>query len=478
MGLIQPEEHRLAKLRELRELGVDPYGGGFPSASPIAELTARFHELEGRTVRLAGRLTAQRRMGKATFMDVKDWTGRVQTLFQLDRLGEQQMRVQAQLEAGDIVGVEGQLLKTRTGEVTVFVDQFSVLAKALIRPPEKWHGLRDQELRYRQRSVDLFTNDEVMACFLRRSQIVRAIRDFLGARGFVEVETPMMQAVASGAAARPFRTHHEALDIDLYLRIAPELFLKRLLVGGVARVFEVNRNFRNEGISSRHNPEFTMLEVYESYGDYGTMMALAEEMIVHLARDVCGCTSLPFGEHVIDYTPPWPRRPFWSLLEEHLGLRRGDEDGLRARAAEQGVERAQADHPDLVAYRLFEKQVERHLIDPVFVVDYPRSVSPLAKAKPDDPDLAERFELYLAGMEIAPAYSELNDPLEQERRFREQVGREDERVQIDLDFLRAIAHGMPPAGGMGLGVDRLVMALTNQRSIRDVILFPLLRPAD
>jgi lysyl-tRNA synthetase class 2 len=304
------------------------------------------------------------------------------------------------------------------------------------------------------------------------------MREFLHQRGYVEVETPMMQSIAGGAAARPFITHHNALDIDLYLRIAPELYLKRLLVGGMERVFEINRVFRNEGISSQHNPEFTMLEVYEAYGDCGTMMELAEQMIHHLAADVCGSATLPFGDDEIDYTPPWPRRPFWELVEENLGLARGDEEAIRARAEELEVQGARTEHPDWLAYHLFEKQVEDDLTGPIFVTDYPKSISPLAKAKPDDAELAERFELYIGGIEMAPAYGELNDPLEQERRFLDQVGAEEERLSIDRDFLIAQAHGMPPAGGMGIGVDRLVMALTDQRSIRDVILFPLLRPEE
>ncbi|MFO8009046.1 MAG: lysine--tRNA ligase [Candidatus Brocadiia bacterium] len=478
MGLIEPEDFRLAKLEELRRLGVDPYGGRFPDTSPIGELVDRFDDLEGETVRAAGRITNQRDLGRAVFRDIKDWTGSIQVFFQQKRLGEDAFEVQAQLDAGDLVGVEGELTRTRTGEITIFADTFQPLAKALLNPPEKWHGLRDQETRYRRRSVDLFTNEDVMGCFRQRCRLVHAMREFLHQRGYIEVETPMMQSIAGGAAARPFITHHNALDIDLYLRIAPELYLKRLLVGGMERVFEINRVFRNEGISSQHNPEFTMLEVYEAYGDCGTMMELAEQMIHHLAADVCGSATLPFGEPTIDYTPPWPRRPFWELLEENLGLARGDEEAIRARAEELEIQGARTEHPDWLAYHLFEKQVEDDLTGPIFVTDYPKSISPLAKAKPDDTELAERFELYIGGIEMAPAYGELNDPLEQERRFLDQVGSEEERLSIDRDFLIAQAHGMPPAGGMGIGVDRLVMALTDQRSIRDVILFPLLRPEE
>ncbi len=478
MTPVEPEDFRLAKLEELRRLGIDPYGGRFPGASPLAEITARFDELEGQPVRAAGRVAGQRNMGRAAFVDIRDWTGKVQLFFQLDRLGEDAFHVQQQIDAGDIIGVEGELGKTRTGEPTIFVSDFRLLAKALLNPPEKWHGLRDTEKRYRQRSVDLFTNDEVMACFLKRAEIVRAIRAFLHGRGFVEAETPMMQSIPGGAAARPFHTYHNALGIDLYLRIAPELYLKRLLVGGMEKVFEINRNFRNEGISTQHNPEFTMLEAYESYGDYETMMELTESLVAHLAGDVCGAMELPFGEHGIDYTPPWPRRRFWDLLEEHLGLKRGDEGGIRARAAEFEMDGAPAAHADWLAYHLFEKQVEEHLVQPVFVTEFPRTVSPLTRAKADDPDVVERFDLYVAGLEVGTAYTELNDPQEQERRFLEQIGPEEETQRIDEDFLRALACGMPPAGGLGVGIDRLVMALTDQASIRDVILFPLLRPEE
>ncbi len=476
--LIEPEDFRLAKLEELRRLGVDPYSGGFPDARPIGPLVEEFDSLEGSSVRAAGRITHLRAMGKATFANIRDWTGSVQVFFQLNKLGQERFHVQQQLEPGDIVGVEGELMKTRTGEKTIFVQEFSILSKALLSPPEKWHGLRDVETRYRRRYVDLFANPEVAEAFRTRSRIVRCIREFMQGRGFIEVETPMMQPVAGGAAARPFQTHHNALDMDLYLRIAPELYLKRLLVGGLEMVFEINRNFRNEGIDSQHNPEFTMMECYQAFGDYTTMMELLEGLVVNLAQAVCGSLVVPFGEAEIDLTPPWPRRSFWDLLKEHTGLERGDEAAIRARAAEMQEAGAATQHPEYLAYHIFEKTVEEHLVDPVFVIDYPKSISPLARAKAGDEGLAERFEMFLARMEIAPAYSELNDPQEQEKRFLEQVGTEEEREQLDRDFLRALHYGMPPAGGMGVGIDRLVMALTNQTSIRDVILFPLLRPEE
>jgi len=478
VALIEPESFRLQKLEELRRLGVDPYGGRFPDVTPLKELADGFDEQQGDTVRAAGRITLLRGMGKASFVVIKDRTGTIQLFFQLNRLGRDSFAVSKLLEPGDIVGVQGELTLTRTGEKTVFVDEFQVLSKALLSPPEKWHGLQDQEKRHRRRYVDLFTNDDVMATFLKRTEMLRHIRRFLQERGFLEVETPMMQSIPGGAAARPFATHHNALDMDLYLRIAPELYLKRLLVGGMERVFEINRNFRNEGISPRHNPEFTMLELYEAYGDYNTMMELTEQLIAGLARDVCGSLKLPYGEAEIDFTPPWPRRTFWDLLAEHAGVSRGEEGTIRARARELGLDEADGAHPDWLALRIFDRCVEDRLAGPVFVTDYPRSVCVLTRASADDPDVAERFELYVAGMEMANAYTELNDPREQEARFLQQVGDEQERERLDRDFLRALSYGMPPAGGLGIGIDRLVMVLTNNTSIREVILFPLLRPEE
>jgi len=478
VALIEPEPFRLEKLQELRRLGVDPYGRRFPDATPTAELRDRFAELEGRRVRATGRITNLRGMGKASFLDLRDRTGKVQLYFRKDRLGPELYQVQRLLEPGDIIGVEGELGRTRTGEITVFADSFQVLAKALLSPPEKWHGLKNVEKRCRMRYVDLFSNPEVLERFMKRSRIVAETRAFLSRRGFIEVETPMMQQIPGGAAARPFKTHHNALDLDLYLRIAPELYLKRLLVGGMERVFEINRNFRNEGISTRHNPEFTMLELYQSYADYNELMGLTEELISTLARTACGSLQIPYGQRQMDLTPPWPRRSFWDLLAERAGLSRGDEDGIRARAEALGVDGAHTAHPDWLALQLFDRLVEDGLDGPVFVTDYPRSLCVLAKAKADDPELAERFELYLAGMEVANAYSELNDPLEQERRFLQQVGTEQARERVDRDFVRALAYGMPPAAGLGIGMDRLVMVLTDSPSIREVILFPLLRPEE
>jgi len=469
------EDFRLQKLSELAARGEDPYGGRFPGTQPIARLRAIYSDqADGLPVRAAGRITNLRAMGKAAFLDIQDWTDRVQIYIRKDVVGEDRFARYKLLDLADIIGVDGRLGKTRTGELTIFVDDFVILSKALLSPPEKWHGLRDVELRYRQRYVDLFANPDVMRTFVARAGMLRYVRDFMCGRGFLEVETPMMQPIPGGAAARPFVTHHNTLDMDLYMRIAPELYLKRLLVGGMERVFEINRNFRNEGISTRHNPEFTMMEAYQAYGDYTDMMELTESLICGLARETCGGLRLKYGDSDVDLTPPWQRRPYAELLEEHAGVRLGDSDAIRKRALAAEVSMDNP-HPDVLANKLFEALVEPELAGPVFVVDYPRSLCPLTKQCPDNADLAQRFELYLAGMECANAYSELNDPVEQEKRFVEQVADDEERERIDRDFLRAMSYGMPPAGGLGIGIDRVVMILTNTPSIRDVILFPLLR---
>ena len=356
-----------------------------------------------------------------------------------------------------------------------------MLAKALLSPPEKWHGLRDTELRYRRRYVDLFANDEVMDCFLKRSRILDGIREFLHARQFVEVETPMMQPLPGGAAARPFVTHHNALDIKLYLRVAPELYLKRLLVGGMEKVFEINRNFRNEGLDRQHNPEFTILELYQAYGDYGDMMELMESLIRELALRQDPSGKLPFGPHVIDYASPFRRVSYCAAFEQANGFAVEDIERARAKARELGVDE-QALGDELVVNRVFERTVEEQIVQPTFLMDYPAALSPLTKPKRDNPQLAERWDLMIAGMEIGPAYTELNDPQLQEKKFLQQLkGLDEEQATlrtVDADFLRALAYGMPPAGGLGLGVDRLVMLLANRTTIREVILFPLLRPEE
>jgi lysyl-tRNA synthetase class 2 len=466
------EQERLRKLEALRQKGIDPYGSRFDGASAIGEVTANYQE--GRPARIAGRMLVVRNFGKAAFADVRDSTGKIQVYFRKDHLGEEGFELFGLLDLGDLVGVDGALAKTRTGEITLFAEKLRILGKALLPPPEKWHGLQNVEIRYRQRYVDLFANPEVMETFRKRARIIAAIRRYLDARGFLEVETPMMQAIPGGAAARPFITHHNTLDMDLYLRVSPELFLKRLLVGGMERVYEINRNFRNEGISTRHNPEFTMMEVYQAYGDYRAMMDLTEGIVCAALDEIGAGREVQFGEHRLNFTAPWPRRKWNDLLKEYAGVGIEDEQGLRRRAKELG--RDPTGDKAAVADRLFEACAQHHLIQPTFVVDYPLALCPLTKQTSYDPTLTERFEAYVAAMELCNAFTELNDPLDQQQRLEKQIEQEPGQVRtVDVDFVRALKFGMPPAGGLGIGIDRLVMILTNSPCIRDVILFPLMR---
>jgi len=470
---------RQAKLDRLRELGVDPYRGELAGIESVAAVAAQFRpDGEPARVTAAGRIVGGiRRHGRAAFFHIQDWTGRLQVYVRKDRVGDDGFALFGLLDIGDIVGVSGTLEKTRTGEVTLFADRLVPMSKALLPLPEKWHGLKDVETRYRQRSLDLISNPEMTARFLLRTRIISGVRRFLEGRGFVEVETPMMQPIPGGAAARPFGTHHNALNIDLYLRISPELYLKRLLVGGMERVFEINRNFRNEGISRTHSPEFTMLEFYMAYGDYNVMMDLTEAMVAELVKPIEPSLRLPFGEHTIDYTPPWARRSYAELLRDHAGLEAADTAGARAKARELGLDVEGRRDCDVVG-AVFEATCEPALVQPTFVYDFPAELCPLTRRKADDEAIAERFECFIGRIEVANAYSELNDPLIQEALFREQAGEEASMVgRIDEGFLTALRHGMPPAGGCGIGIDRLVMLLTNTRVLRDVILFPLLRPA-
>ena len=379
---------------------------------------------------------------------------------------------------GDIIAVDGELKRTKTGELSIFAEHLTILTKSLEAPPEKYHGLTDPELRQRMRYLDLTYGEGVMECFLKRTKIIRSLRDTLAEAGFVEVEGPTLHAIAGGAAARPFTTHHNALDIDLYLRIALELHLKRLLVGGVERVYELGRVYRNEGISPKHNPEFTMLEAYQAYGDYNSMMDLTERCLIAAVEATGQSLEVPYGESMIDFSPPFARQSYDALLEEHTGVDAHDPSALAKFAASRGIETKDR-HPDVIKNEVFEAEVEDKLEGPVFVIDYPASICPLTKRKADDPQIAERFELFVHGMEIANAYTELNDPDLQDELFRTQLAglsEEDSMAKMDHDFIRALRHGMPPAGGLGVGIDRLVMLLTNSPSIRDVILFPLLRP--
>ena len=472
-------DDRLAKLEQMRTLGIEPYGAAYPGSTPAGQLVDSYiDDAEGSPVKAAGRLTAIRGHGKSTFADLTDWTGKVQVHLSLKRVGEDQYAIAKLLDIGDVIGVEGQIARTRSGEVTIFADKFTVLSKALLPLPEKFHGLRDIEARSRHRSVDLIANPESMQLALDRTRIIKAVRDFLAAQGFAEVETPMMQAIPGGATARPFITHHNALDIDLYLRVAPELYLKRLLCGGMERVFEINRNFRNEGISNRHNPEFTMLELYQAYADYDVMMQLAEEMITSIAKNVMGKMTFQLGEHEIDVTPPWPKIRFADAMQQHAGIDMFDEDAVRAKARELGID--DVDNASLPALidEVFKHTVEPTLINPTFLTHHPAEMAPLCRRSADDPRVSERFEIFVAGFELGNAYSELNDPVVQRQELEKQLDRRDEGTIgcIDEDFLLALEHGMPPAGGMGIGIDRLLMLLLEQASLRDVILFPLMRP--
>lgn len=469
-------KQRRAKLDAINRKGVYAYGGRFEVSSFIKEVTDNFSE--GKAVTLAGRLMACREHGKAKFYDLKDSTGRVQLYVKADIIGEEGFELSNNLDIGDFVGVRGETFKTRTGEPSIKATGLVILSKSLRPLPEKWHGLKDVETRYRQRYVDLVMNDDVKKVFITRSRVVSEIRSFLDNKGFIEVETPMMQPVPGGAAGKPFKTHHEALDIDLYLRIAPELYLKRLLVGGFDRVYEINRNFRNEGISTRHNPEFTMLEVYEAYSDCAGMMKLTEELVTNLAQKILGRAAFEYQGKAVDLSK-WERISFAQLMKEQFGIipEESQEEWikkLKKKGVEiEGKELSRTQVINIVG-ELIEPKAHNH---PVFVVDIFKEMCPLAKCKKDNPLLTDRFELYIGGMEVANAYSELNDPIEQKNRFEEDVkGTNNERRKIDDDFVRALEYGMPPAGGLGIGIDRLVMILTDSASIRDVILFPQLKP--
>jgi len=470
---------RLAKLEKLKEMGIDPYGRRYDTNEPVASILARYEDdKEGQTADAAGRVVLLRDMGKMMFVHLRDETGQMQVAFRKNALAEAGWQLAKLLDLGDIVATSGKLQKSRTGEITIWSDQLTLLCKSLNPMPEKFHGLQDTETRYRQRYLDLMTNPESMATFRKRIEIIEHFRTTLKARGFVEVETPMMQALYGGAAARPFATHHNALDCDLFMRISPELYLKRLLVGGMEKVFEINRNFRNEGLDTRHNPEFTMMELYQAYADYEVMMEVTETLVAGAAEAVCGSTKLPYGDKLIDYTTPWRRAKYADLLAEHAGVAMTDMPAVREKARQLGVEESNKDDA-VVINEVFEETVEPHLVQPTFVIDYPAELCPLTRRDPNDPSIALRFEAFAANMELANAYTELNDPVVQEENFSAQLlgEAEGETMRVmDEDFVTALRHGMPPAGGLGVGIDRIVMLLTNTQSIRDVILFPLLRP--
>lgn len=481
---------RLDKLDRIRSRSTDPYPHRYHRTHTIQEAVALFQEQERSDaerpeVRIAGRIVAHRSMGKATFIDIRDGSGKIQAYLRKDILGEEEYRYIHDFDIGDIIGVSGKLFRTRSGELTVEVSDFVMLSKSLQPLPEKWHGLKDVDKRYRQRYLDLMSNEEARHIFVMRSRLIASIRRFLDERGFIEVETPVLLSVAAGAMARPFSTHHHTLEQDLYLRIATELYLKRLIIGGLDKVYEIGRIFRNEGISIKHNPEFTMLESYEAYADYNDVMETVEQIVCHIAREVLGTQEISFGESVIDLSPPWRRVVLRDELLEKCGIdfldqRYRELPALRAEVVRLGVEVEENISWGRLVDKLLSTFVEPALIQPTFVLDYPVEVSPLAKAKPDEPRLVERFECFIGGIEVANAFTELNDPIEQRARFeaqeimRSKIG--DEEVErLDEDFLLALEHGMPPTGGLGVGIDRLMMVLTNQQSIREVILFPQLR---
>jgi lysyl-tRNA synthetase class 2 len=529
------EAARRDKLRKIVDLGVDPWGSRFDGHQRIGDIRGRDAEIvtdpadplqpdhspeqRGPKVRAAGRIVLRRPSGKVHWLQIRDWSGTIQVMIGKNQVGDENFELAKCFDLGDIIGVDGEMKKTRTGELTIFAEKLTYLTKSIATPPEKHKGLADPELRQRMRYLDLIHTDGVLETFLRRTKIVQSIRNTLAGKGFVEIEGPTLHAIAGGAAARPFITHHNALDIDLYLRIALELHLKRLLVGGIERVYEMGRVYRNEGIDARHNPEFTMIEIYQAYGNYETMMDLTEALIVDaicamsdnsslslrerarvravgeetsgneqskslsphplpLSQRESGVFVLPWGEKTIDFTPPFQRKTYDELFVEHTGLAVTDTAGIAKLAEKMGFNTV-GKNPDVVKSFVFEEKVEDALVGPIFVTDYPSSICPLTKRKTGNPAIAERFELFIHGMEVANAYTELNDPDLQEELFTKQLEgmpEEESMAKMDHDFIRALRHGMPPAGGLGIGIDRLVMLLTNSQSIREVILFPLLRP--
>ena len=498
------EASRREKIRKIEELGFDPWGQRFDDHSSIAMIRGRENEIiteelppqpepvegeqqswrkpepeqHGPKIRAAGRIVLQRKKGKLIFLDIRDWTGQIQILIGASQVGEKNWELAQCFDLGDIIGVDGELRRTKTGELSIFASDLYFLSKSIETPPAKFHGLTDPELRSRMRYMDLVHTEGVLQRMLNRTKIVHSIRETLAGENFVEVEGPTLHAIAGGAAARPFITHHNALNIDLYLRIALELHLKRLLVGGIERVYEMGRVFRNEGIDQTHNPEFTMLELYQAYGDYRSMMELTEKIIVGAIKATGQSTKIIWNDKEIDFTPPFERKTYFELFREHTGVNPEDEDAVKdyAKTLQLPVDNV---HPDVIRNEIFEHKVEDSLIGPIFVTDYPASICPLTKRKRGNQNLAERFELFVHGMEVANAYTELNDPDLQEQLFRQQLAgqkEENSMSKMDHDFVKALRHGMPPAGGLGIGIDRLIMILTDTTSIREVILFPLLRP--
>jgi lysyl-tRNA synthetase class 2 len=480
---------RMQKLKELQDKGQDPFDTyTYDVTHSSKDIKDNFETLENSMVSIAGRLLSKRVHGKAGFSDLYDREGKIQLYVKIDDIGEEKLKFFKSLDIGDIIGVVGTIFKTHKGEISVHVKDFTLLTKSLKPLPEKWHGLKDPDLRYRQRYVDLIVNEDVREVFFNRIKIIKSIRNFLDERGFLEVETPVLSPIAGGAAARPFITHHNALDIDMYLRIATELYLKRLIVGGFERVYEIGKDFRNEGIDIRHNPEFTMIELYQAYADYNDMMELTENMISQACMDIHGTTKVNYQGTEIDFKPPWKRITMVDAVKEYAGIDFNDiksNEEAREIAKEHNLELkkelkdcAKGD----ILNAFFEEYGEKHLIQPTFLMDYPVEISPLSKKKRGNPDLTERFEAFIYGREIANAYSELNDPIVQRERFLQQLKErelgDDEAYMMDEDFVNSLEIGMPPTGGLGIGIDRIVMFLTDSYSIRDVILFPTMKPID
>ena len=479
-------EIRTAKLQAMQEEGKDPFTEvRFDRTNYTTDITENFEEMEGKIVRLAGRMMSKRIMGKLTFSDITDRYGRIQLCVKRDLLGTEEYKQFKKYDIGDIIGIEGEVFRTQKGEISVRVDKLQLLSKSLRPLPEKWHGLKDTDIRYRRRYVDLIVNPEVRRTFENRSKIVREIRNFCDSKGFMEVETPCLNTIPGGAAARPFITHHNALDIDMYMRIATELHLKRLIVGGMERVYEIGRIFRNEGMDTRHNPEFTTIEIYQAYTDYNGMMDLTENMVIHCCEKVLGTTKVMYQGTELDFSKGWKRMTMAEAVKQYSGMDFMAMDGEQAleacKKAGYEIDKNKESWGDLLAM-VYDATVEENLIQPTFITDYPVEISPLAKRKASDPRLTERFECFVYGRELCNAFSELNDPVDQRGRFERQVelrnAGDDEANMMDEDFLRALEYGMPPTGGMGMGIDRLVMFLTDSASIRDVLLFPTMKPLD
>ena len=480
-------QQQLNKLEEIREMDVEPYPYRYDVQDQVAEIREKLDDVEDLPVnehhaKFAGRIMTKRHHGKSSFADVQDSTDRIQIYVRIDEIGEEKYELFKKLDPGDIIGFEGYVFRTRTGELTIFVEDLTLLSKAIRALPEKWHGLQDKETRYRQRYVDLIANPEVKQVFITRTKIIQAIRNFLNERGFLEVETPVLQPIYGGANARPFVTYHNVLDMSLYLRISNELYLKRLIIGGFDRVYEFSKDFRNEGMDRDHNPEFTLMEAYQAYADYEDIMRLTEKMIAYTAQTVLGTTQIKYQGMRIDLSPPWRRITIIDSIKEQIGID-ASEMGiaeLQKLAKENDIEVIGSEPRGKLIGMLFDNLIEPHLVEPTFITDYPIEISPFAKKKPDDNEFVERFEFFIGRLELGNAFSELNDPVDQRERFEQQAkqreaGDEEAHVEDD-DFIRAIEYGMPPTGGLGLGIDRLVMLLTDQSSIRDVIFFPQMRP--